>query len=314
MDQESSEATQVQGKTYRSEFKGDWGSMLNTPKIQTVTETLAMPDGVKLFLRSWKTAGRDILLILHGLGAHGGWFIDMGNELAARGLSVYAVDHRGFGRSEGYPGHIDRYQSYLEDIATVVNEIRRRHTPSEGGDSPRLYVLGHSMGGIFAAHFAVQHGDLLSGVIFLNPWVQDTSKVPLGTQLAILAGGLLKSRQARQLAGGPEVMTTNPEAITMLAEDTYWQRAQTATFMLQILQMRTAILKQASRITVPALVLQAEEDKAVVPDATRKLYETLASSDKTWRSYPGYAHDTELEHDRALLDNDIVGWIKAHAD
>ncbi len=67
----------------------------------------------------------------------------------------------------------------------------------------------------------------------------------------------------------------------------------------------------AKSITFLLLILQAEEDKSVLITATRKFYDALASSDKTWKSYPGYAHDSELEADRSLMDNDIVGWIQA---
>lgn len=296
---------------YQSESPGDWGVMQTGSQAQSATEMLAMADGCKLFLRSWKTESQDVLLLMHGLGAHSGWFIDMGNELAARGLSVYAVDHRGFGRSEGLPGHVERGANYIEDLAAVLREIRSRHASK---DAPaRLYILGHSMGGIFATHLAARHGGLLDGVMFLNPWVQDTSKVSLGMTLGIFGGGLLHSHHTWRPAGGPEVMTTNPEAVTMLEADPYWRRDLTSNFLLEIFRMRLQVLKLAPRITIPALVLQAEQDKSVVLTASRKLYEALGSPDKTWQTYPEYAHDSELEADRSQLDQDIVEWIQKRA-
>lgn len=294
---------------YQTDAPGDWGSMQSTAQVQTATETLTMVDGCKLFLRSWKTESRNVLLLMHGLGAHSGWFIDMGNALAMQGLSVYAVDHRGFGRSDGLPGHIERFEQFVEDLAAVVAELRSRH----GGDKIRFYVLGHSMGGIFATHLAAKHGALLDGVLFLNPWVQDSAKVPLGVLLSIFAGGLLRSKRLWRAPGGTENMTTNPEAAQMLEADSYWRRSLTASFLLQIFYMRVQVLNLARNITIPALVIQAEQDKAVVPAASRKLYETLGSHDKSWQAYPDYAHDTEMEIDRTQLDRDIVAWIQAHA-
>ena len=99
----------------------------------------------------------------------------------------------------------------------------------------------------------------------------------------------------------------------MLEADPYWRRDLTANFWLEILRLRMQVLKQAPRISLPALVLQVEQDKSVIPEASRKLYATLASRDKTWKLYPDYAHDTELEANRAQLDQDIVEWIQAHA-
>ena len=64
---------------------------------------------------------------------------------------------------------------------------------------------------------------------------------------------------------------------------------------------------------MPALVMQAEADKSVVIGTNRKFYEALVSSDKTWKTYPGYAHDSEFENDRSQLDDDVVTWIRERA-
>lgn len=292
---------------YRPDAPGDWGQMKATTDSTIATEELSTADGCKHFLRSWNTGSSEILLILHGLGAHSGWFIDMGNSLASQGLTVYAMDHRGFGRSDGLAGHIDDYHTYIEDIEFIVAQIRTRHPGA------RLYILGHSMGGIFAAHFAAKYDNLLDGLLFLNPWVQDTSKVPLLTTLGIFLGGIFKSKHYWQVADNIEKMTTNPEAVQMLSTDTFWRRKETASFLFQIFLMRSAFLDKAKHITIPALVIQAEEDKSVVPAASQKLYEMLSSKDKTWKALPNYEHDSEFERDRLLLDDTVATWIKEHA-
>ncbi len=286
---------------------GIWGSMRTIDGVTTATEQFPLYDGSSLFVRSWRTASPDILLILHGLGGHSGWYVDMGNELAAAGLTVYAVDHRGFGRSDGLEGHIDNYRTYVKDSVHLIEEIRRRHPQG------RIHVLGHSMGGIFTAYLAADYGHLLAGAIFLNPWIADSARIPLGKTLAILSTGLLRSRRPWQVGNGHEGMTTNPEAIQMLENDPFWRRAQTANFLVQILFMRLGVLKTAPRITIPTLVLQAEEDRSVIAAATRTFYERLGSQDKTWTTYARYNHDSQFEADRSQLDADIIAWIRKHA-
>jgi len=289
---------------YQKEAQGDWGKMQATDACHIHTEDVAMADGVTLFMRSWVTGSENILLMLHGLGAHSGWFIDMGNALAARGLTVYAFDHRGFGRSGGLAGHIDSYDTFVEDSYAIMTEIRRRHPDA------RLFLLGHSMGGIFVTHIAAKYQRELAGILYLNLWVEDSSKLAPGTLLSILVGGIFKSKRMWQVAGGSDVMTTNPEAVEMLNADPYWRRAQTASFLVQILRMRMAVLKLAKTITLPALVMQAEQDKSVLASGSRKLYENLASHDKTWKIYPGYTHDSEFEADRLQMDEDIISFTE----
>ena len=291
---------------YQKEAPGEWGQMKATDAIKVATEMLPMADGCKLFLCDWVTDSSDVLLILHGLGAHSGWFINMADTLAKRGLTVYAGDHRGFGHSEGLPAHIDNYGTFVEDCHALVTEIRRRHP----GRS--IYVLGHSMGGIFTTHLAAKYGRELAGILYLNPWVEDSSHLSLGTTLAIMFGGLFKSKRYLQVAGGPEVMTTRQEAIEMLNADTYWRRKQTVSFLFQILLMRMAVLKLAKQITLPVLVMQAGQDKSVLISGTRKLYNALASSDKTWEGYEEFSHDSEFEEEHSRMDSDIAEWIGRH--
>lgn len=289
--------------SYQSGSPGEWGSMQAGPNISIATEELLGVDGCKHFLRSWITEGRAVLLILHGLGGHSDWYIDMGNVMALRGITVYAMDHRGFGRSGGMAGDIDDYHTYVKDIVLLLTEIRKRHP---GGS---IYLLGHSMGGLFATHVAAEHGELLAGILLLNPWIQDVSQLPFLTAVTIFLSGLFKSKRYWQVAGGPEVMTTNPDAVHMLLVDSLWHRKQTARMLFQVVLMRLAAFSKAREITLPALVMQAEADKAVNIATNQKLYEALASQQKTWKTYPGYMHDSEFEHDRSQMDHDIATWL-----
>ena len=76
--------------------------------------------------------------------------------------------------------------------------------------------------------------------------------------------------------------------------------------------MRSAVLKNAKLISIPGLIMQAEADKAVVFESSHNLYEKLASRNKSWKTFPGYEHDSEFEADRTLLDNEVVTWIAEH--
>jgi alpha-beta hydrolase superfamily lysophospholipase len=290
---------------YHVGVEGDWGTFEPAASgIETAQQWLTMDDGTRLYCRIWRAGAPATLLLLHGLGAHGGWFLDMGNALAARGVNVWQVDHRGFGRSEGSKGHVRDYRRYLQDIDAVVDAIRA------ASPDTRLFVLGHSMGGIFATYYAAAHPEKIAGLVLLNPWIKDQSNVSAGTALAVALRGMFKSMRPYALAGGPEVMTANPEAEQLLKSDPYWVRAESASFFWQLLLMRGGVLKQVRRVSVPALVLQAEKDKSVIYSATEEAFRQLGSADKTWKSYPGYAHDAEFEPDRSAMDDDIASWIR----
>ncbi len=148
----------------------------------------------------------------------------------------------------------------------------------------------------------------------LNPWIADTTKLSPLTVLSILLGGMRGSSQVVHLPDTRQTvkMTSQPEAGEFLLNDPYWVYARTKGFYWQITQMRGKTLACAAKVTIPALVLQAGKDQAVVPAATRKAFDRLASQDKRYIEYPDYEHDSEFEPDRSKLDHDLVAWVKSH--
>ena len=296
---------------YTPERAGDWGVPAATAPQTYETDAISMTDGVKLFYRHWASSVQaPTLALLHGLGAHSGWFIDMGNALNARGLNVCAIDHRGFGRSEGPRGHVRDGGVYLRDLNAFLAQIC-----SQQPNSP-LFILGHSMGAIFALNLAAEDSaraqPMLSGLILMNPWIDDRTKVSPVKVASLLLSGRMGSTRPFQ-TGDTSTMTTNPEALAMLNDDALWVRAESAAFLYQITMLRLKAVAQARKTRLPALVIQCEQDLAVVAAASRRAYDALASADKTWKTYANFAHDVEFEPERAILDDDIAQWIAAHS-
>jgi alpha-beta hydrolase superfamily lysophospholipase len=297
---------------YRPENVGDWGVPQASAGGSYGTDTLALADGVKLFFRYWRApdAQAPALIVLHGLGAHTGWFIDMGNALNARGLTVYMDDHRGFGRSGGARGHVRDATMYLRDSAAFLNEVEQRQPGAP------LFVLGHSMGGIFATYVARADAaggqNRLRGLILVNPWIQDVVKVPATRVIPGIVAGMLGSAKPFPLEPDTTLMTSQPEATQLLNADTYWVRNQSKAFLYQISRLRLALPKRARQVRLPALVIQTEGDRTLSQAATRRFYERLASADKTYVTYPDFGHDFEFEPHRAVLDDGLADWIMRH--
>ena len=299
--------------SYVSENVGDWGVPKAAPSGSYGTETLAMADGTKVFYRYWRVADPQApaLVFLHGLGAHTGWFIDMGNELASRGVNVYMDDHRGFGRSGGGRGHVRRGGIYLDDIQRFLEQVKLLQPQAP------LFLCGHSMGGVFATYVAAADAQRVTpwiqGLILINPWIKDRVPVKPTALAGVLLGGLSGSDHLFERDVRTEEMTLVPEAVRLLNADSYWVRHQSQSFLYQVTLMRQKVLGQARKVRAPALVIQTEADQTLVQSATRQCYLQLGSKDKTWKTYPALAHDFEFEPGRDALDADITDWVLAHA-
>jgi alpha-beta hydrolase superfamily lysophospholipase len=71
----------------------------------------------------------------------------------------------------------------------------------------------------------------------------------------------------------------------------------------------------APNIRVPALIVHGEQDEIAPARGAQVLYDTLGSSDKTLKVYPGLRHEVHNERaaDRAALVELLARWIVARA-
>ena len=102
------------------------------------------------------------LVLLHGIHACWQEFLKTLPHLAQR-YTVYAVDHRGHGRSGRVPGRY-RGSDYGEDIRAFI----------QGVVGNPAVVLGYSLGGTVAVHVAANHPELVSALILEEPGLWDT--------------------------------------------------------------------------------------------------------------------------------------------
>ncbi len=116
--------------------------------------------GDPLFVQSWSpdAAARGAVVLLHGLAEHSGRYAELVARLVDRGLAVYALDHRGHGRSPGPRANVGRFAWLVADAATRLATVR-----AELPGRP-VVLLGHSLGGAIALATALAHPDLVTAL------------------------------------------------------------------------------------------------------------------------------------------------------
>lgn len=96
--------------------------------------------------------GNKTLVILHGLlGSERNWH-SLAREMSGE-LHIYALDLRNHGASPHHPAHT--IEAMGDDLELFVDDHIHEH----------FYLLGHSMGGHVAMHYAFRHGETLHGLI-----------------------------------------------------------------------------------------------------------------------------------------------------
>jgi acylglycerol lipase len=117
--------------------------------------------GVTIFTRAWQPAGKPhgVVVISHGFSSDSGQYEWVAQQLASKGLAVYALDHRGRGDSEGERFFVEKFSDYTSDLATFIDMVKAREPALP------VFLLGHRAGGVISCGYALEHQGELAGLI-----------------------------------------------------------------------------------------------------------------------------------------------------
>lgn len=113
-------------------------------------------EGCRIHLRAWGDVDRPPLVLVHGGGAHSGWW-DHIAPFFSRTHRVIALDLSGHGDS-GYR------QAY--DLDLWAREVLA--VPAVAGASGRPTIVGHSLGGWVAAQAALNYGRQIDSILVID--------------------------------------------------------------------------------------------------------------------------------------------------
>jgi alpha-beta hydrolase superfamily lysophospholipase len=263
-------------------------------------------DGIKIFTREWQPAGKPygVVVISHGLNAHSGLYEWAAQQFTSRGLAVYALDHRGRGRSEGERFFVKKFADYTQDLATFIDMVKVREP------GVPVFLLGHSAGGVIACAYTLEHQDELAGLICEDFAYQ----VPVpGVALAILKGISHVAPHVHVFKLKNEDFSRDPAAVAaMNADPLIANEAQPSETMAELARADQLLAKSLQRFTLPLLILHGTGDKVTKPSGSQEFYERAGSTDKTLKLYEGHFHDLLADVGKQEVMADIQAWIDAH--
>lgn len=260
-------------------------------------------DGARLALRRAPAAApaRAALILLHGFGDHSGRYGDLAGWFTARGISVYALDQRGHGRSPGKRGHVSRFAQFLSDVAA----LRKLVAGEEAG--PQL-LLGQSFGATVALRYLETGPAGVAGAIVASPFLAVAMKV--APWKALLARLLADIRPALPFATGLNLahLSTDPAVGQAAKSDPLYHRVMTPRAYRELRAAQAAVVAESRHIAVPLLVLLAGDDRIVGREAAEAFARALRG-DVTVKVYDGFFHELFNEPQRAKVFRDVEPWL-----
>lgn len=272
---------------------------------ETIEEIFKGTGGLAIFNRSWRPAGkpRGVVVIAHGFNSHSGQYIGVAERFVEAGLSVYALDHRGRGRSEGERFHVEKFSDYVDDLASFIKRVKAREPGLP------VFLLGHSAGGVVSALYALDHQVELAGLISES----FAFELPApGFALAALKGLSYIAPHLRVLKLKNEDFSRDPKVVESMNRDPLIAgENQTARTVAELIRAGERLRVEFPRIKLPLLILHGTKDKAAKPEGSRFFDDTAGSKDKTLKLYDGAYHDLLNDVGKELVMADVVGWIQA---
>ncbi len=263
-------------------------------------------DGLRIFYRTWQPASepRAIMVLNHGVNSHSGQQVWAAEQFANAGFAVYAIDMRGRGKSEGKRFSIDDVSQYTGDLHQLIKIAKQAHP------GLKLFLLGHSAGGVVACTYTLDHQEELAGLICESFAFQVPAPAFLLSVIRFL-DKILPGLPVLKLK--MKDFSRDPAAVAELEADPLTKgEVQPVRTVAALLRAGDRMIAEFPLITLPLMILHGTEDHATKYQGSQLFFDTAGSKDKTLKLYEGHFHDLLNDFGKEEVMADILGWIEAH--
>jgi alpha-beta hydrolase superfamily lysophospholipase len=261
-------------------------------------------DGARLGLTKWKAANPvAIIVAVHGMNDYAAAFTFAGPYWAEHGVSVFAYDQRGFGRSPDF-GRWAGSAAMKQDLRSVVMAAR-----ANAPDLP-VYVVGHSMGA--AVILAAMKDEPLDvdGVVLAAPGVWGGASMSIFYRATLnLAAGFAPGKTLTGERAGRQA-SDNIEFLRAMYNDPLIIKDTRLDAILGAERIMGEAYDASNDVSGDFLVLFGGKDEIVPIKAMRKAAQRLCG-DVEVISYADSWHLVFADLSRAQPLDDVLSWIAA---
>jgi len=263
-------------------------------------------DGLRLPVRHWDAEHpRAVLVSLHGMSDYSEAFDLPGPWWASHGVTTYAYDQRGFGRSPDR-GVWAGSDTMRQDLTDFVEAIHRNY--------PRLpvYALGESMGGaVVLTALASDRPPRVAGAILVAPAVWAREDMPLSYRAALWIAARFVPAMNVSGEGLHIVACDNIAVLKKLARDPLYQHSVRADQVYGLVNLMDEARTAPQRLqrSPPILFLYGGNDQVIPKQPTLAVVHELGGRAEVHRYPKGY-HMLLRDLDGETVWSDIAHWIE----
>ena len=266
---------------------------------------LNAPAGPSLYYQSWTPPDHctAVLLIAHGLAEHSGRYEHFAAFFVARGYAVFALDHIGHGKSDGDRCHIRRFSEYTDGISLLLDRAREKYPGTP------VILVGHSMGGLIATRFLIEHQAEFAGCVLSGAAIQPAVELsPIQRLTMKFFSRVLPKLRVLQLDAS-EVSRDQAVIDRYRKDPLVFTGKVTARLAQQLISTMTWIEDRLVAIELPMLILHGSADGLTSPEGSKMLHQKISSRDKKLTIYEGLYHEIYNEPEQDKVMTDVADWL-----
>lgn len=277
-------------------------------------------DGTEIATTAWLGVDgepRGVVQIAHGLAEHAARYGRFAEALNSAGYLVFAVDHRGHGRTgDGNHGDFGAagFDGLIADVAQFGSVIA-----AERPETP-LVLFGHSMGSFAAQAVIVDHSDQYAAVVLSGSSAMDVLAAGMADADPDGPSGLEAFNVGFEHRTGYEWLSRDEAEVDEYVADP-WCGFDVPDETLPQLFGPAARLADPDALgqirgDLPILIASGRADPLSGDGQLVALlgsrYEDVGVTDVTVSVYNGARHEILNETNRDEVTADIIGWIDDH--
>jgi len=271
--------------------------------LNSTRYSISASDGIKLFIRDYSLQNSNkVMLIIHGLGEHSGRYLKLIQDFNDKNISVFTIDIRGHGKSEGKRGHSPFYQQLMNDIQYFIEHVTKK-VPGQ-----KYFLYGHSFGGNLVINYSFQENKEINGIIATSPLIKPSIEP---SRIVLFMGKLFKKIvPSLLLSNGINIkgISRNMQIINDYINDPLIHNKVSVQLGLDIISSGIYALENSRHITVPMLVFHGKNDELTSYSASYKFVQNSGPNIK-FIGFDDAYHEIHHEPEKVELLRSIFKWI-----
>jgi len=272
--------------------------------MENQSSHLILKDGTKLFTQAW-TVDEPIaeIILIHGFTEYTKRYNWAAGNFNENKISVYSFDLRGHGNSEGERANISTFDQFIEDFHFFIKKLDLK--------TDRVFILGHSMGGLIATHYLTKYPDTkCRGVILSGPGLKVGDEIPpLLIKIIHILSALFPKLKTTKIDS--QYLSRDPKMVEDFDNDPLiYHEGVKARIGGEIVRSMIEIRKHYSSFNFPVLIMHGSADKIADLQGSQWMYNEISSEDKTLEILDGLYHQILDEPEKNEVIGKMIEWIK----